>query len=173
MDSSSRFSRAIELFDKANSSDPNKESLNGREIAKELLYAQRMSDRLSKFDPDAGESLRLAVRCQHICRWEIPRGDYDMNRAGYLKWRNDLKKYHAGKAEALLKEAGYDEEMIAQVRDLLLKKHLKKNRSTQTLEDVVCLVFLEHYFEGFSKKYHEEKLLDICLLYTSPSPRDA
>ena len=32
---------------------------------------------------------------------------------------------------------------------------------TQTLEDVICLVFLEFYFERFSKKYSEDKLTDI------------
>ncbi|MFW2377494.1 MAG: DUF4202 family protein, partial [Cellulophaga baltica] len=28
-------------------------------------------------------------------------------------------------------------------------------------EDVICLVFLEYYFEPFAQKYSEEKLIDI------------
>ena len=44
---------------------------------------------------------------------------------------------------------------------MLEKKQLKKNLETQTLEDVICLVFLEFYFEPFSHKYPEEKLMDI------------
>ena len=32
---------------------------------------------------------------------------------------------------------------------------------TQTLEDVICLVFLEFYFDKFSEKYAEDKLTDI------------
>jgi hypothetical protein len=37
-----------------------------------LLYGQRMSKKLVDFHPDASECLRLAARCQHIGRWEIP-----------------------------------------------------------------------------------------------------
>jgi len=31
----------------------------------------------------------------------------------------------------------------------------------QLLEDVICLVFLEHYFHEFGQKHSEEKLLPI------------
>ena len=31
----------------------------------------------------------------------------------------------------------------------------------QTLEDVICLVFLENYFADFSSKYDEEKMIGI------------
>ena len=120
-----------------------------------------MTDRLEAFEPDAEEVLRLAVRCQHLQRWEIPRDDYEMNRVGYLKWRNDLKSFHAEKASEILREVSYDDALIKQVQFLLLKKQLKKNRMTQSLEDVICLVFLEYYFEKFSDKYQEEKLIDI------------
>ncbi|MCK5814330.1 MAG: DUF4202 family protein, partial [Flavobacteriaceae bacterium] len=44
---------------------------------------------------------------------------------------------------------------------LLQKKQLKKNEETQLLEDVICLVFLNFYFEKFSSKYAENKLIDI------------
>lgn len=152
---------AFRLFDKANKNDPNKEVWKGEEYPKELLYAMRMTDKLNAFVPEASEALKLTARCQHIRRWEIPRESYEMNRTGYLKWRQDLKKFHADKAGIILKEVGYDQEMIDQVGFLLEKKQLKKNADTQTLEDVICLVFLEFYFESFSHKYPEEKLLDI------------
>ena len=84
-----------------------------------------------------------------------------MNRTGYLKWRNDLKVFHANTASEILKEVGYQDELIESVRFLLLKKQLKKNELTQTLEDVICLVFLEHYFEGFSEKYEQDKMIVI------------
>lgn len=156
-----KFSKAINLFDEANSKDPNIESHNGTNYAKELLYAIRLTEKLQTFEPEAEEALRLAVRCQHLRRWEIPREQYEMNRAGYLKWRNDLKSFHAEKAKEVLKNAGYDDEIIERVQFLLLKKQLRKNEMTQTLEDVVCLVFLENYFEEFSKKYNEDKLINI------------
>lgn len=158
---SEKLNEAFRLFDEANKNDPNKELWKGKEYPKELLYAMRMTDKLRAFALKAPESLQLTARCQHIRRWEIPRESYEMNRTGYLKWRQDLKTFHADKAGTILKEVGYDQEMINQVSFLLEKKQLKKNAETQTLEDVICLVFLEFYFEPFSHKYPEEKLMDI------------
>lgn len=161
MSLSEKFSKAVALFDEANKQDPNKELFEGKEYPKELLYAQRMTNCLNEFAPNSSEALQLAIRCQHICRWEIPRDSYKMNRVGYLTWRKDLKDFHVKKASEILKEVGYSEEEIAEVAFLLQKKQLKKNADTQTLEDVVCLVFLEFYFSKFSEKYSEEKLIDI------------
>ena len=42
--SQQRFQKAIQLFDELNSTDPNKETVEGKSYAKELLYAQRMTD---------------------------------------------------------------------------------------------------------------------------------
>ena len=156
-----KFRKAIQLFDAANTKDPFEENVDGIKHPKELLYAQRMSEQLNTFEPNACESVQLAVRCQHICRWEIPRDSYEMNRIGYLTWRKDLYKFHAKKAGEILSEVGYESEAIEKVAFLLQKKQLKKNEDTQLLEDVICLVFLNYYFEKFSKKYSEEKLLDI------------
>lgn len=158
---SEKFNKAILLFDEANSLDPNKEIFEGKEFPKELLYALRMTEQLNLFAPNSSEVLQLTVRCQHICRWESPRENYEMNKVGYLKWRRDLREFHAKKAETILAEVGYGEKIIEQVRFLLLKKELKKNAETQTLEDVICLVFLNYYFSKFSEKYSEEKLIDI------------
>jgi len=152
---------AFQQFDKANQQDPNTENLNGKAYPKELLYASRMTEKLNDFAPNASEALQLTARCQHICRWEIPRNSYEMNRAGYLKWRQDLKKFHAEKAASILEEVGYEKETIDKVAFLLEKKQLKKNEDTQTLEDVICLVFLEHYFEPFASDHEEAKVIDI------------
>ncbi|WBU90126.1 DUF4202 domain-containing protein [Cellulophaga omnivescoria] len=161
MATTNKLEQAFYLFDKANEQDPNKEIYKGKEYAKEVLYAMRMTDKLNSFAPNASETLQLTARCQHICRWEIPRDSYEINRTGYLKWRQDLKKYHAKKASEILTAVGYDQNTIEKVAFLLEKKQLKKNEETQTLEDVICLVFLEFYFEPFAKKYSEEKLIDI------------
>jgi hypothetical protein len=161
MASSDTLEKAFKLFDKANEQDPNKEIYTGKEYAKEVLYAIRMTEKLNSYAPDASEVLKLTARCQHICRWEIPRDSYEMNREGYLTWRQDLKKFHAKKAGEILKNVGYDQTTIDSVAFLLEKKQLKKNEETQTLEDVICLVFLEYYFAPFAQKYSEEKLIDI------------
>lgn len=141
MGTSKKMVEAFRRFDEANAEDPNKEFFGEKEHPKELLYAQRMTDILNTFEPKASEALQLTVRCQHICRWEIPRESYEMNRVGYLKWRQKLKKFHAQKASSILKTVGYDDEIIDRVVFLLLKKQLKKDKETQTLEDVICLVF--------------------------------
>ena len=156
-----KFNKAIALFDAANNQDPTEEQWAGKNYPKELLYASRMSTRMSSFAPEAGEALQLSARCQHICRWEIPRDSYAMDRTGYLLWRKDLKKFHAKKASEILNSVGYESDIVDKVSFLLLKKQLKKNTDTQLLEDVICLVFLEFYFDAFAKKYEEEKLIDI------------
>lgn len=158
---SEKLLEAFRLFDEANSKDPNSEVVNGKTYPKEALYASRMTDTLNKFELKASEALKLTARCQHICRWEIPRESYEMNRTGYLRWRQELKKFHAQKAKKILVDLNYDEAVISQVEFLLLKKQLKKNHETQTLEDVICLVFLEYYFEPFAKKHSDEKVINI------------
>jgi len=157
----SKFDHAFQLFDEYNSQDPKSIIIGDSEIAESLLYAQRMTSKLLDFDPNASEALQLAARSQHIGRWEIPRKDYPMDRKGYLKWRSHLKIYHANLAESLLEKSGYDELTKAKVKDLLVKKQLKQNQETQTLEDVICLVFLEFYFDDFSEVHDEEKLVNI------------
>lgn len=161
MATSNKLQKAFAYFDEANAKDPNTEVFEGKTYPKEVLYAQRMTEQLLSFAPDAPEAVQLSARCQHICRWEIARESYDMNREGYLKWRQDLKKFHAQKAATILADVGYGEEIIEKVKFLLQKKHLKRNEETQTLEDVICLVFLEHYFEPFAAKHPEEKTIDI------------
>ncbi|MFA7270083.1 MAG: DUF4202 domain-containing protein [Sterolibacterium sp.] len=159
-----RFDRAIALFDAANAADPNREQADGREIAKELLYAQRMSEMLARYAPDAAEAVRLAVRAQHIQRWKSPRGNYPQDRTGYLQWRTDLYKFHAETAGQLMQQAGYAPEMIERVKAAVGKKGIKVNPETQMLEDVADLVFIEHYMAAFAANkpdYSEEKWLAI------------
>ena len=158
---SDRFKKAITLFDEANSEDPNKEVFEGVEFPKELLYSKRMTSWLEKFAPDASEELRLAARCQHIRRWTIRRSDYPLDRQGYKKWRSDLAEFHAQIAGEILRNVGYDQETVRRVGELLKKEKLKIDSEVQTLEDVICLVFLESYFAEFSKKHEEEKLIGI------------
>lgn len=156
-----RFEKAIQLIDQINSEDPISEIWNGESFPKELLYSQRMTEKLEKFAPDASEHLKIAARAQHIGRWKIQRSEYPMDRPGYLTWREELKKMHAEMAGQLLLEAGYEEEFISKVKFLIRKKQLKSDIETQTLEDVVCLVFLENYLEDFVAKHENEKVKDI------------
>lgn len=149
-----RFQRAIEAIDRANAEDPH---------GKEPAYSRQMTEWLERLEPNASEALRLAARAQHIRRWMIPRETYPMDRAGYHQWRTRLYHFHAEQAAAILAEAGYDEATIARVQALLRKEGLKTDPEMQTLEDVICLVFLEHYFPEFRqrKTYPDEKWVTI------------
>jgi hypothetical protein len=149
------YQAAIAAFDQANSQDPNKEMADGREYPKELLYAQRMSEMQERYIPDASEAVKLAVRAQHIQRWKIPRNNYPMDKQGYLQWRTGLYKFHADTAGQIMREAGYDDEMIERVKKIVGKKGLKVNPETQLMEDVVDLVFIEHYLTGFVAQHPE------------------
>lgn len=160
------FDKAIELFNAANSKDPNIELVDDKEIAKELLYSQRMLNMINRYLPDADDVAKLAVSAQHIERWESPRKDYPMNRKGYHQWRTNLYKFHAETAAKILHEVGYDAEFIERVSLAIGKKDLKNNADTQILEDVAALTFIEHYMTTMYKnfpQYDEEKWIDIIL----------
>ncbi len=159
--SGNRFAAAIAAFDDANRADPNLVDFAGEKVPKELLYARRMTVWLIRLASDASEALRLAVRAQHIRRWESARTGYPGGRAGYLKWRSDLSRFHARVAGEILESVGYDAETIARVQALLRKQRLKRDPEAQTLEDVACLVFLENYFADFSKDHDPAKVVDI------------
>ena len=156
-----RFDKAMAQIDEANREDQVMEEMNGQAYPKELIYGQRMTIWLQRMAPEASEVLKLAVRCQHIQRWKILRQDYPEGRTGYKRWRTDLAKFHAETAAAILYDVGYDDETIHQVQSLVRKEQFKVDPEAQTLEDVACLVFLDHYFAAFSKKHDEEKLVDI------------
>ncbi|UOG74950.1 DUF4202 domain-containing protein [Hymenobacter tibetensis] len=159
---SPHFQAALEKFDAANAEDPNQEAdATGQTWPKELLYGHRMSACLTRVAPEAPETVHLAARCQHIRRWSIPRQSFPMDRVGYHQWRNTLKKYHAEVAGQLLAEVSYDPPTIARVQALLQKQQLTRDPDMQLLEDVICLVFLEHYFLDFARQHPEEKVIDI------------
>jgi len=154
------FEAAIRRFDVENSRDPNNEIADGISQPRELLYAQRLTNWVLRLCPNASEGLRIAARCQHICRWQIPRASYPMTRAGYLKWRADLKKFHAQKSGEILREIGYEEETIRRVQDLNLKKNFPNDFETQILEDALCLVFLEFQFADLAAKTADDKTIN-------------
>lgn len=157
------FQKASAWIDAENAQDPNTETHQFKTFPKELLYSNRMYERLMDFCPDASEAVQIASKAQHICRWKIVRESYPMDRVGYLKWREDLKKFHAKTTASILEKAGYDTPFINRVSFLIEKKLLKKDEETQLLEDVICLVFLEFYLNPFVQKHDVEKLKNIIL----------
>jgi hypothetical protein len=154
-----RFEAALRRFDEENSRDPHSETAGGAARPRELVYAERLSDWVLRLCPAASEELRLTARCQHLCRWKIPRDSYPMTRAGYLKWREDLKRFHAERAGEILREAGYPDPAIVRVQELNLKKNFPNDPEGRVLEDALCLVFLERQLADLADKTADDKVI--------------
>ncbi len=157
----SRLENTLKAIDAMHTQDPEQEEVNGKTYPAELLYAQRMTEWMNKLEENPSEEVQIAVRSQHLCRWEIPRSEYPMDRPGYLKWRTDLGKLHAEKAAAAMSESGYDEDTIEATKKIIRKQNLKNSPEAQLMEDCACLVFIETGFLDFAAKYAEEKVIDI------------
>lgn len=170
--SETRLETVLAAIDAANAADPNRVTVEGEERAAEHLYGGRMSEVLARLHPDATEHLQIAARGQHIERWTSPRNSYPEGRVGYLKWRKALMDYHAGRLAEIMRQAGYEEGDVARVSALVRKEKIKYDAEAQALEDVICVVFLEHYFADFAAKHEDAKLIDIVRkTWTKMSPR--
>ncbi len=149
---SSRLEDALACIDAYNAKDPKGE---------QLLYSERMSAWLEKLEPEASDALRITARAQHIGRWTSPRETFPMTRPGYKKWREELAAFHADTTAEILRDVGYGDDVIERVFLLIKKKNLKTDPECQTLEDVICLVFLQFEFEAFAAKHDDDKLIRI------------
>jgi hypothetical protein len=68
---------------------------------------------------------------------------------------------HADLTADIMGAVGYDGDEIAVVRGLLTKRDLTSNDDVQTLEDVACLVFLDHYASDFASRHEAPKVVSI------------
>jgi hypothetical protein len=155
-----RFEAALGRFDEENSRDPHRQLKDGLERPRERVYAEWLSDWVLRLNPDASEALRLAARSAHLCRWAIARDSYPLTRAGYLRWRQDLKIYHARRAGEILREVGYPDVLVTRVQALVSKSGFPTDPESRVLEDALCLVFLEHQFGDLAKKSTDEKIIN-------------
>lgn len=146
----------LSAIDEINRQDPNTILSNGSSQAKELVYGQQMTDCLKQYWPEANELLQIAVRAQHIKRWQLKRSEFADGKAGYYQWRIAQGKFHAELTASIMVEQGYTTDQSAQCAAIIRKENLSTNSDSQTLEDVACLVFLMHYFDEFAAKYTEQ-----------------
>lgn len=146
-----RLEKVLQAVDAYNKTDP-----QGREFP----YSETLTRWVLTLDPSPSEALRIAARGQHIGRWKSPRESYPMDRGGYLRWREDLKRFHAKTVGEIMAKEGYAEPDIEAVRQIILKKY-QTNADAQTMEDALCLVFLESQFEALRQKTPDPKMIDI------------
>jgi hypothetical protein len=151
-----KLAAAFKLFDEYNQQDPRRFTWDGVSYPQEYFFALKLYDWVLKLDPQAGEPLLLASRSQHIGRWEMPRENYPDGREAYLKWRKDLALRHADITAELMAQAGYSDAEIERVKEVILKKRIKADADVQTMENALCLVFLQFQYEDFHKKYENE-----------------
>ncbi len=149
-------SNTLSAIDEINRQDPNTILANGNSQAKELVYGQQMTACLKQYWPEANELLQIAVRAQHIKRWQLKRTEFAEGKAGYYQWRIAQGKFHAELTASIMLKQGFTNEEAEQCASIIRKENLKTNSDSQTLEDVACLVFLMHYFDEFSAKYTEQ-----------------
>jgi hypothetical protein len=161
---SDKFHKALAAIDAAHSEDPNLHKIDDNNtIPYELHYAQKMTSYLNAYNANASELLRLAIRAQHLRRWEVPRSSYPATKVGYFGWRTYLKNRQAELAQQMCADAGYTQPEAERVAALVRKEGLRQEeQETQTLEDVACLVFLDDQFEAFEQEINdEEKMVGI------------
>ena len=157
----SRFEAVVEAVDAENAQDPRHERIAGERVPAELLYSRRMTERMQALYPDASETLRIAARAQHIRRWTTPRSRHPEGKAGYHAWRIACRKMHAETVAKIMAKQGYGQADIDQVGKLIRKEGLKSDPDSQRLQNVVGLVFIEHYLEDFAADRSDEQLVDI------------
>ncbi|MCZ0925529.1 MULTISPECIES: DUF4202 domain-containing protein [Halomonadaceae] len=169
----SAFEQTLDAIDALHAQDPRSTTLDdGTTMPQELAYAQRMSKWLESVFDAPGELLQLAVRAQHLQRWQVPREDYDKGRVGYLTWRRDQGKRAGETTAKLMEKAGYSVEEAKRVAAMIGKKGLGRDPEVQALEDCACLVFLENYFADFSRKVEHDHMVRIVqMTWRKMSPR--
>lgn len=155
---------ALAAIDAANAQDPN--LIADRPLA--LVQGERASAWLARLVPDASVALQCAVRGHHVRRWTIARATYPEGRAGYLRWRRDLKAVHAATLEELLPACGIAAEVVARAAELVAKRAPATDPEQQAFEDVVCLVFLDTQFEALIDKLADDDKMVAVLRKTLP-----
>ncbi|MCJ1421322.1 hypothetical protein MMC32_007685 [Xylographa parallela] len=153
---------ALSAIDAAHALDPTIIDTPSGPVPYELHYARKMTTYLTQRCPSASPTLQLAIRAQHLRRWEIPRDSYPATKPGYFAWRTYLKKRQAEQAAQLCRAAGFSAADAERVAALVRKEDLKGDAETQVLEDVASLVFLDDQFEEFERRLgDEEKMVGI------------
>lgn len=152
-----RFEEAIRRIDAANREDQRTDIVDGQLQPREYLFAKRVYECVESITKEPSEALLLAARSHTLRRWAIPRDKYPMTTVGYHQWRDALARFHADEAEKILRDVGYDEATIKDVKAFITKDNWPTSREACVLEDADCLVFLETKLVNYVDEWDEEK----------------
>jgi hypothetical protein len=161
MPKDARFTEAITRIDDANREDPRTERIDGVAQPRELLFAQRVYEWVTKLVAEPSEELLLAARAHTLRRWMIPRDQFPRTNLGYHEWRDALAAFHAEEATKILSELRYPGEMIQRVQALIIKEDWPNDQEGRSLEDADCLAFLEMKLHTYLDEWDEGKTVGI------------
>jgi Domain of unknown function (DUF4202) len=159
--SDDRLERALAAIDEANADDPATLVVGGVEQPKELAHARLMTEWVRRLDPEASEAQLIAARAHHLRRWSLPRHDFPDGRAGYLRWRTQLKRQHAEEVAEILRPLGYEDATVERVQQIVRKEGLGRDPAVQVHEDALCLVFLQTQLTDIADQLGEDKTVDV------------
>ncbi|HZM30477.1 MAG TPA: DUF4202 domain-containing protein [Acidimicrobiales bacterium] len=156
-----RLGRALAAIDDANAGDPATLVVDGVEQPKEQAHARLMTEWVRRLDPTASDAQILAARAHHLRRWSLPRDAFPEGRAGYLRWRTQLKRQHAEEVGEILQRQGYDEDTIQRVQQIVRKEGLGRDPAVQVHEDALCLVFLQTQLVDVTGQLGDDKTVEV------------
>ena len=148
------------MIDAANAADPNIIEWRGEQWPRAQLQGVLATEWVNALNANAGDEVLLAGRAHHARRWSISRDSYPNNRAGYLRWRRDLKDVHAKVVAELLPPTGISSDVVTRVQALVRKEGLGRDPEMQLLEDAICLTFLETQFEELAARLDDDRLVN-------------
>jgi hypothetical protein len=158
---SERYLAATTAIDAANALDPTHVSVRGVSLPLALAHGQYAAEWVADLDPTAEELVLLAARAHHLRRWELPRAQYEVGRAGYLRWKRDQRQRHAHDVADVLSPLGYETDEIALVQGWVRRDHLATDPGSQLVEDAACLVFIETQLADVAGKLEHDHLVDV------------
>jgi len=149
---------AIKQFDRVNGEDPRRQTVARKSYARELIFARKVYAWVERLNSSAPEDIRLAARAHTLRRWEIPRNQFRMDINGYQQWRSATASHAADSAAKILKNIGYADVIIREVKRIILGHRHPSDPDTQILEDADALAFLEIKLEDYLAQWDEAKV---------------
>ena len=152
-----QYQKAIAQIDALHNADPNTVEHDAQTVSAEWLYSERMLQILLLHTPSADYVLKLAAKCQHNKRWEIPRSTFEINKKGYYQWRAAIMEHQLAVTTQALHQSGLEAADIELVCNALRSKNDKTHAQAAIIEDVACLVFIKWYLVDFASQFDVEK----------------
>lgn len=150
----------------ASSEDPRILLAGDRSGPKACVEGELAAEWVTRLAPGCSPALVLAALAHHLDRWSVPRQDFPAGRAGYLRWRRHLYEVQGEAARRTLLQAGAGGELAERVAALVAKRGLARDPANrdpeaQTLEDAVCLVFLQTQLADFAESRPDDDVVEI------------